>query len=78
MGLPVVTAFSFYFQIFSDVSFTISSLSENEASRYGRFLYTMLEIVSKWHSSKTTYDKVCESAMPHFLGDLIYSGDRDS
>ena len=47
-----------YFKIFSDVSFTISSLSENEASRYGRFLYTMLEIVSKWHADKTTYDKV--------------------
>ncbi|XP_076804278.1 THO complex subunit 2-like isoform X1 [Clavelina lepadiformis] len=46
-------------RIFSDISYTVASLTENEASRYGRFLCTMLEIVHKWHAEKAVYDKDC-------------------
>jgi len=46
-------------RIFTDISYTIASLSENEASRYGRFLCCMLNIVSKWHADKATYEKEC-------------------
>nr|CAB3266946.1 THO complex subunit 2-like [Phallusia mammillata] len=46
-------------RIFSDISYTVASLTENEASRYGRFLCTMLEIARRWHADKSTYDKEC-------------------
>nr|XP_002128581.1 THO complex subunit 2-like [Ciona intestinalis] len=46
-------------RVFSDISYTVASLTENEASRYGRFLCTMLGIVKKWHASKGNYEKEC-------------------
>ena len=36
----------------------MSSCTENEAHRYGRFLSYALETVMRWHSSKNIYDKV--------------------
>lgn len=45
-------------QVFQDITYTVASCSENEASRYGRFLCAMLETVSRWHSDKALYEKV--------------------
>ena len=36
----------------------VTSLTENEASRYGRFLNQMLTMVKNWHGSKSCYEKV--------------------
>jgi len=46
-------------RIFTDISYTIASLTENESSRYGRFLCYLLGIVKKWHSDKSIYEKEC-------------------
>ncbi|XP_048589854.1 THO complex subunit 2 isoform X3 [Nematostella vectensis] len=48
-------------RVFSDISYTVASCTENEASRYGRFLCSMLEIVMRWHGDRKTYDKECGS-----------------
>ncbi|CAH3192277.1 unnamed protein product [Porites evermanni] len=48
-------------RVFSDISYTVASCTENEASRYGRFLCSMLEIVMRWHGDKKTYEKECGS-----------------
>jgi len=46
-------------RLFTDISTTVTSLTENEASRYGRFLNQMLTMVKNWHASKSTYEKNC-------------------
>lgn len=51
---------------FSDVSYIVASLTENEASRYGRFLCAMLEMVMRWHGDKELYDTEC-AKYPGFL-----------
>ncbi|XP_028517932.1 THO complex subunit 2 isoform X2 [Exaiptasia diaphana] len=48
-------------RVFSDISYTVASCTENEASRYGRFLCSMLEIVMRWHGDKKIYEKECGS-----------------
>lgn len=45
-------------QVFQDITYTVASCTENEASRYGRFLCAMLETVIRWHGDKAIYDKV--------------------
>ncbi|KAG8448102.1 hypothetical protein GDO86_015265, partial [Hymenochirus boettgeri] len=55
-----------YDRVFSDIIYTVASCTENEASRYGRFLCCMLETVTKWHSDKSVYDKECGS-FPGFV-----------
>lgn len=54
-----IVAFSL-FKVFQDITYTVASCSENEASRYGRFLCAMLETVSRWHSDKALYEKVTQ------------------
>ena len=49
----------FAFQIFCDITYTVTSCTENEADRYGRFLAAMLEIVMKWHKSKEVFEREC-------------------
>lgn len=56
----IVTFYCFYSQVFSDIIYTVASCTENEASRYGRFLCCMLETVTRWHSDRVIYEKVCE------------------
>ncbi|XP_075247054.1 THO complex subunit 2-like isoform X3 [Convolutriloba macropyga] len=46
-------------RVFSDLINNVASFTENEVSRYGRFLYCMWEIILKWHSDKQIYDKEC-------------------
>ncbi|XP_070553830.1 THO complex subunit 2-like isoform X2 [Ptychodera flava] len=48
-----------YDRVFSDISYIVASCTENEASRYGRFLCAMLETVMRWHSEKHIYEKEC-------------------
>ena len=51
----------FLLQIFCDITYTVTSCTENEAHRYGRFLCAMLKIVMNWHSSKEIFDNVSKS-----------------
>ncbi|KAM4663955.1 THO complex subunit 2 [Discoglossus pictus] len=62
-----------YDRVFSDIIYTVASCTENEASRYGRFLCCMLETVTKWHSDRSIYDKDCGS-YPGFVTILRASG----
>lgn len=47
------------YQIFCDITYTVTSCTENEAQRYGRFLAAMLGIVMGWHKSKEIFEKEC-------------------
>merc|ERR1711881_184968 len=46
-------------RIFCDITYTVTSCTENEAQRYGRFLAAMLGIVMGWHKSKEIFEKEC-------------------
>ena len=46
-------------RIFCDITYTVTSCTENEAQRYGRFLAAMLEIVNRWHSTKEIFEEEC-------------------
>ncbi|KAJ8922768.1 hypothetical protein NQ315_007803 [Exocentrus adspersus] len=48
-----------YDRLFCDITYSITSCTENEAMRYGRFLYAMLETVMRWHKSKETFEREC-------------------
>ncbi|XP_038604398.1 THO complex subunit 2 isoform X3 [Tachyglossus aculeatus] len=62
-----------YDRVFSDIIYTVASCTENEASRYGRFLCCMLETVTRWHSDRTIYEKECGN-YPGFLTILRATG----
>lgn len=49
------------FQLFCDITYSVTSCTENEANRYGRFLCSMLETVMRWHSKKEIFDEVNHS-----------------
>ncbi|XP_071847770.1 THO complex subunit 2-like isoform X4 [Apostichopus japonicus] len=66
-----------YDRVFQDITYTVASCSENEASRYGRFLCAMLETVSRWHSDKALYEKECGN-YPGFVTVLRASGTEAS
>ncbi|KAF7282444.1 hypothetical protein GWI33_002672 [Rhynchophorus ferrugineus] len=55
-----------YDRLFCDVTYSIISCTENEAMRYGRFLYAMLETVMKWHKSREIFEKECAN-YPGFM-----------
>lgn len=46
-------------RIFCDITYTVTSCTENEAHRYGRFLAAMMDIVMRWHKSKEIFDSEC-------------------
>ncbi|KAL3266220.1 hypothetical protein HHI36_010402 [Cryptolaemus montrouzieri] len=48
-----------YDRLFCDITYSVTSCTENEAMRYGRFLYAMLETVMRWHKSKDVFEKEC-------------------
>uniref|UniRef100_A0A8C3HLA7 THO complex subunit 2 n=1 Tax=Chrysemys picta bellii TaxID=8478 RepID=A0A8C3HLA7_CHRPI len=62
-----------YDRVFSDIIYTVASCTENEASRYGRFLCCMLETVTRWHSDRNIYEKECGN-YPGFLTILRATG----
>lgn len=45
-------------RIFGDISYTMSSCTENEANHYGRFLCSILQILMHWHKDIKTFDTV--------------------
>lgn len=47
-----------YDRIFCDIIYTVTSCTENEASRYGRFLCALLGTVMRWHANKSVFEKV--------------------
>ncbi|CAH1184109.1 unnamed protein product [Phyllotreta striolata] len=56
---PNFSTLLFYDRLFCDVTYSITSCTENEAMRYGRFLFAMLETVMRWHKSKDIFEKEC-------------------
>ncbi|XP_030637187.1 THO complex subunit 2 [Chanos chanos] len=62
-----------YDRVFSDITFTVASCTENESRRYGRFLCSMLETVTRWHSDRAIYEKECGN-YPGFLTIFRASG----
>lgn len=48
-----------YDRLFCDITYSVTSCTENEANRYGRFLNAMLETVMRWHSDKAIFEKEC-------------------
>ncbi|KAJ6663264.1 hypothetical protein lerEdw1_010400 [Lerista edwardsae] len=62
-----------YDRVFSDIIYTVASCTENEASRYGRFLCCMLDTVTRWHSDRAIYEKECGN-YPGFLTILRATG----
>ncbi|CAB3360322.1 Hypothetical predicted protein [Cloeon dipterum] len=55
-----------YDRIFCDITYMVTSCTENEANRLGRFLCAMLDTVTRWHKSKETYDDECAN-FPGFV-----------
>lgn len=55
-----------YDRLLCDITFSVMSCTENEASRYGRFLCAILQNIMRWHSSKEIYDKECANT-PGFV-----------
>lgn len=62
-----------YDRVFSDIIYTVASCTENESSRYGRFLCCMLETVTRWHSDRAIYEKECGN-YPGFITILRATG----
>jgi len=60
---------------FCDITYTVTSCTENEASRYGRFLSSMLETASKWHKNKDIFEAEC-SGHPGFITKWKASNDE--
>ncbi|KAK7097709.1 THO complex subunit 2-like isoform X2 [Littorina saxatilis] len=48
-----------YDRIFCDITYTLTSCTENEGHRYGRFLASALDTIMRWHGSFNIYDKEC-------------------
>ena len=61
-----MTLFRLSFQIFCDITYTVTSCTENEAQRYGRFLEAMLGIVMRWHKSNDVFEQEC-AGYPGFV-----------
>ncbi|ODM96311.1 THO complex subunit 2 [Orchesella cincta] len=55
-----------YDRIFCDIIYTVTSCTENEASRYGRFLCALLGTVMRWHGNKAVFEKEC-ARFPGFV-----------
>ncbi|XP_063970178.1 THO complex subunit 2-like [Lytechinus pictus] len=66
-----------YDRVFQDITYTVASCTEHEASRYGRFLCAMMETVMRWHRDKEIYEKECGN-FPGFVTVLRASGTESS
>ena len=65
-----------YDRVFTDISYIVASLTENEASRFGRFLFGMLQTIMRWHSDPEIYEKECGD-FPGFVT-VVRSGAKNS
>lgn len=63
-------------RIFCDITYTVTSCTENEAHRYGRFLAAMLEVVMRWHSKRDIFEKECVG-YPGFVTKFRVATDKD-
>uniref|UniRef100_A0A915DYF2 THO complex subunitTHOC2 C-terminal domain-containing protein n=1 Tax=Ditylenchus dipsaci TaxID=166011 RepID=A0A915DYF2_9BILA len=50
----------FFDKIFSDVTPILAGLTEREANCFGRFCCMSLNLILKWHSSKSVFVNECE------------------
>ncbi|XP_017854857.1 THO complex subunit 2 isoform X2 [Drosophila busckii] len=48
-----------YDRLFCDITYSVTSCTEGEATRYGRFLCAMLETVMRWHADQAVFNKEC-------------------
>merc|ERR1719187_2015047 len=62
---------------FCDITYTVTSCTENEASRYGRFLCAMLVTVRRWHKDKALFEAEC-SGYPGFITKFKAAGGEDN
>jgi THO complex subunit 2 len=58
LATPNFSTIICYDRLFSDISYSLASCSENEAIRYGRFLQSLLETVMSWHADQNKFVKV--------------------
>ncbi|XP_064608579.1 THO complex subunit 2-like isoform X2 [Liolophura sinensis] len=65
-----------YDRIFCDITYSVTSCTENEAHRYGRFLCAAMDTIMRWHSDQALYDKECAS-YPGFVT-VFRKGAEDS
>ncbi|XP_064404641.1 THO complex subunit 2-like isoform X2 [Halichondria panicea] len=70
---PNFSTLLFFDRMFSDISYTVSCCTENEAMRYGRFLGALLETVSRWHLEDSVYSLECAKT-PGFISMMRSSG----
>jgi len=59
LSTPHFQTLLFLDRVFTDTSYTIGALTEQQAIHYGRFLNRLLEEIIMWHSSKESYTKHC-------------------
>jgi len=66
MQTPNFQTLLFFDRLFTDISYLVGSLTEQQSMNYGRFLSRLLEEKIMWHSSKEKYDVHC-GAHPGFV-----------
>ncbi|OQV14093.1 THO complex subunit 2 [Hypsibius exemplaris] len=49
-----------YDRMLCDITTALTCCSENEASRYGRLLHTVLQTIMRWHNSKAVFETECQ------------------
>ena len=75
MQTPNFQTLLFFDRLFTDISYLVGSLTEQQAMNYGRFLSRLLEEKIMWHSSKEKYDVHC-GAHPGFVT-VLRQGNAD-
>merc|ERR1711892_213448 len=76
LRIPNFSTLLCYDRVFTDISTIVPSLTENEASRYGRFLSGMLTTVMRWHSDPGIYEEECGD-FPGFVT-VVRSGTKNA
>ncbi|CAF1264050.1 unnamed protein product [Adineta ricciae] len=66
LATPNFSTIICYDRLFSDISYSLASCSENEAIRYGRFLQSLLDTVMSWHGNRQVFEQDC-AKHPGFL-----------
>merc|ERR1719193_1536686 len=62
---------------FCDITYTVTACTENEATRYGRFLCAMLETARRWHKDKALFEAEC-SGYPGFITKFKAAGGEEN
>lgn len=72
----LATACRYLDRVLKNIVVPISSCTENEARRYGRFLSDTFQLVGHWHGDKSVFDAECANT-PGFKTQLR-RGDKDN